>query len=123
VLGAAAELKESKDSPSKNGKRGRVVAFGDATAVVDALTTQNPGNALYFADSLKWLKGESQFAGELAQEEDVKIRHTRNEDIAWFYGTVVAVPMLVLGAGFLATRRKKRGDRVERTAKEKTDAA
>lgn len=104
VMGAVAELKDQKDA-AKN-KKGRIVAFGDATAIADALVA-NPGNAYYFVDSLKWLVGESETAGALASEEDVKIRHTKKEDVVWFHGTVIVVPALVLGAGFLATRRRK----------------
>jgi hypothetical protein len=32
-------------------------------------------------------------------EEDVKIAHTRAEDVIWFYATVFAVPLIILGAG------------------------
>lgn len=104
VMGAVAELKDQKDAPKA--KKGRIVAFGDATSIADALVA-NPGNAYYFVDSLKWLVGESETAGALASEEDVKIRHTKKEDVVWFHGTVIFVPALVLGAGFLATRRRK----------------
>jgi len=109
VIGAVAEFKgqtPAATDPKKKNKNGRVVVFTDATAVSDALV-RNIGNALYFADSLKWMVGESELAGQIASEEDVKIRHTRREDVTWFYGTVVAVPLLVLGAGYLATRRRK----------------
>jgi hypothetical protein len=120
VLGAVAERKTPKDAAkdpkAKQVKNGRILAFADATTLSDALV-RNPGNALFFADSLKWLVGESEFAGELATEDDVKIRHTRKEDIVWFHGSVIAVPLLVLGAGFLATRRGKRPQR--RKAKDK----
>lgn len=108
VMGAVAELKDKKPAdPNKKDKRqGRLVAFADATAISDLLI-RNPGNALYFVDSLKWLVGESELQGELANEEDVKIRHTRKEDVVWFHGTVIVVPLLVLSAGFFATRRRQ----------------
>ncbi len=104
VMGAVAELKDFK-AENKN-RKGRVVALGDATVLSDALV-RNVGNVLFFSDSLKWLVGESELAGALASEEDVKIRHTKKEDVVWFHGTVIIVPALVLGAGFLATRRRK----------------
>lgn len=107
VMGAVAELKAKKDEAGTKAKKmGRVVVFSDATALSDAIV-RNVGNALYFSDGMKWLVGESETAGMLATDEDVKIRHTRKEDLVWFYGTVIAVPALVIGAGFLATRRKK----------------
>ena len=67
---------------------------------------RNVGNALFFADSLKWLVGQAELQGQLASEEDVKVRLSKKEDIYWFQGTVVVVPLLVLGAGFIATRRR-----------------
>ena len=124
VLGAAAELKEKKAPPAAADdkakkaakvRNGRVVAFSDSTAISDALI-RNPANAVFFIDSLKWLVGAADVMGEVASEEDVKIRHTRKEDAVWFYGTVIVVPFLVLAAGFFATRRK-RGDSAERSMK------
>lgn len=118
VIGAVAEFKEAKPSSlSKDKKGGRVVAFADASAISDLVAINNQGNALFFVDSLKWLVGESESAGEIATEEDVKIRHTSKQDAVWFHSTVVVVPLLVLGAGYIATRRRKEG------VKETNDAA
>lgn len=108
VLGAVAELKGVKPADKKSAKNGRVVVFSDATSLADAIV-RNVGNALYFADSLKWMVGESEMAGAIATEEDVKIRHTNKEDAVWFHGTVIVVPLMVLGAGFFATRRRRGG--------------
>jgi hypothetical protein len=107
VMGAVAEKINKPKSPkdSEKSAQSRVAVLGDATAIADAVI-RNPANAVYFADSLKWLIGESKFAGEIANEEDIKIRHTKKEDAIWFHGTVVFVPLLVLFAGFLATRRR-----------------
>lgn len=111
VLGAVAERRQPKGAADANKaktvKNGRLFVFADATVVADALV-RNQGNVIFFSDSLKWMVGDIELAGELATEEDVKIRHTRKEDVVWFHGTVIAVPLLVLGAGFLATRRGKR---------------
>jgi len=104
VMAAVAELKDF-NAPNKH-RKGRVAVVGDATILSDMLV-RNVGNVLFFSDSLKWLVGESELVGALASEEDVKIRHTKKEDVVWFHGTVVVVPALVLGAGFLATRRRK----------------
>lgn len=105
-IGTASIQKKDPKTPDK--KLGHVVAFADASAISDAIL-KNPGNLIYFADSLKWLAGDSKTQGALSTEEDVRIRHTRNEDLVWFYGSVVAVPILVLVAGYFATRRTKRG--------------
>jgi len=124
VMGAVAELKNKKATGKapKDDHLGRVLAFSDATAISDGLV-RNIGNILYFSDGLKWLVGQPQISGELAVDEDVKIRHTRKEDVIWFQGTVVVVPLLVLGVGYLATRRKKRGASGDGKEKVVKDAA
>lgn len=89
----------------------KVLAVGDVQVVSDALVGQNRGNAIFALDSMRWLVGQSAFKGEAESEEDVKIRHTNKENVVWFSATVVACPLLVLGLGFVATRRKKRRSR------------
>jgi hypothetical protein len=125
VLGAVAEPKSAKLDAKTKKPGGRIVAFADATVLSDALV-RNPGNVVFFADSLKWLVGDVERTGEVASEEDVKIRHTRKEDATWFHGTVVVVPLLVLGAGYFATRRKRGANGSgggAATTQEKSDAA
>jgi len=39
--------------------------------------------------------------------EDIKIIHRKEEDVAVFYGTTFGVPLLVLGLGWLAQRRRR----------------
>ena len=104
-MGVAAELKNKPKDAANGSRQGRVVALADASAIGDGLV-RNVGNALYFADSLKWLVGQTELQGQLASEEDVKVRLSRKQDIYWFQSTVIAVPLLVLGTGFVATRRK-----------------
>jgi hypothetical protein len=122
VIGAVSESKaQAAGADGKQAPKSRVFVLADATAISDALV-RNMGNALYFADGLKWLVGESELQGEIATEEDVRIRHTKKENVVWFHGTVIVVPLLVLGAGFLATRRKRPASRPESKKVEK-DAA
>jgi len=53
--------------------------------------------------------------GEISSEEDLRIEHTKQEDLVWFYSTIFGAPALVLGVGFWLgrrpTRRKKKGAR------------
>lgn len=93
---AAAEWRE---------KGGRIFACADATLAADILM-QGAGNKLLFVDSLQWLMADK-YRGVAASEEDEKIIHSRDEDLVVFYSTIVAVPLLLLLAGTLATRRKK----------------
>jgi hypothetical protein len=104
VLGAIAEQKRDPKAPGD--RQARVIVFADATTASDALL-RNQANLIYFVDGLRWLVGDVKASGIANTEEDVKIRHTNKEDIAWFYGTVALVPGLVLLAGGLVRRRFK----------------
>jgi hypothetical protein len=114
VIGAAVEAKSSGanagDQPDKI--KGRVVVFADATAVSDMLI-KSQANAIYFVDSLRWLVGAVKTTGVAATEEDIRIRHTKKEDMMWFYGTIILVPGLVVLSGAIATRRARRQKRSE----------
>jgi len=82
--------------------------IADATALSDRWIP-NPGNQLYVYDAVSWLLGEEGSGGTLESEEDVKIQHTRDDQVAWFYGTIAGVPFLVFIAGALRIRRRKSG--------------
>ncbi|MCX6119206.1 MAG: Gldg family protein [Proteobacteria bacterium] len=100
----------SRKDPGANGKKGKIVTLSDASAASDLLI-RNQGNVVYIAEALRWLSGSpiaSASSGVPTSEEDIRIRHTRNEDLIWFYVTVAAVPLLILGIGYMATRRAKR---------------
>ena len=87
-------------------KGGRIFACADATLAADLLMEKSVGNKLLLLDSLQWLM-KDKYRGMAASEEDQKIIHSRDEDLVVFYGTIVAVPLLLLLVGRLATRRKK----------------
>jgi hypothetical protein len=65
-------------------------------------------NRLMLMDALRWLGGEDSFAGEVNDEQDVRIEHSKQGDQAWFYSTIVGVPALVLFAGLAVSRRSRR---------------
>jgi hypothetical protein len=52
--------------------------------------------------------GDEAFAGQTSTEADVKITHTRKQDIAWFYSTIFLAPALVIGVGVAVTRKTRR---------------
>jgi hypothetical protein len=100
-------VSQRKDGPGVM-KKGKILGFADASAAADVLV-RNQGNLMYITEGLRWLVGDTKKSGGVAAtEEDVRIRHTRKEDLAWFYGTVLFVPALVLGIGAIANRRAKR---------------
>ncbi len=64
---------------------------------------------MFFAvDLIRWLGGEESFTGSITTTEDVRIEHTKQKDQAWFYATIFGAPSLLLGAGLVVTRRKRR---------------
>jgi hypothetical protein len=65
-------------------------------------------NRLLLMDAIRWLGGEDSFAGEVNDEEDVRIEHSKQKDLVWFYSTIVGMPALVLGLGLAVARRARR---------------
>jgi hypothetical protein len=100
--------KKANDKPKKadkddvqigSGEGMRALVFADTEIFSDLLLSQIPLMQALIMDAIKWLGGEEKFSGETTSEEDVKIEHTRSEDVVWFYLTIVGAPVLVLGVG------------------------
>jgi len=103
-------------------KESKMVIFADSAAFSDGLI-RNPGNLALISDSMKWLAGEQAIGGKLANEDDVRIRQTDNQDLIWFYGSIVVVPLSVLLAGAGSIRLGKRGRRRSDNSKTKSAAS
>ena len=88
----------------------RAIVVGDSDALGDGLLG-NPGNAYLILDGMKWLVGDEGITGEISSEVDVPIQHTRKQDVVWFYASIFFVPSLVIGLGFLMSRRRRRSVR------------
>jgi hypothetical protein len=93
----------------------RLIVLADADALSDQVIG-NLGNYFFFEDGLKWLFEEEPLIGSVGGEEDVRIMHTKEEDVVWFYTTIFAVPLLILSLGVLynylrlrQTRKGKKG--------------
>ena len=87
----------------------RALVFADGDMFSDALLAQIPTLQILVDDAIRWLGGEEEFAGAAETEEDVRIEHTRSEDVVWFYATIVGAPVLVLGLGLgWVTLRRRR---------------
>jgi hypothetical protein len=95
--------------PAKDGKPNELRAFvlSDADAVTDAALGHEP-NIVLALDALRWLGGEESFAGAVTTAEDVRIEHTKKEDLIWFYTTIFGVPIMVAAAGLVIIRRTRR---------------
>jgi putative flippase GtrA len=97
--------------PSETGpKEWRAIVIGDMNWASDPVLQFSQGNQIFLLDGVRWLVGDDDISGAVNNEEDVKIQHTRDEDWAWFYVTVIAMPLLVLGVGGVFVRMRGRGE-------------
>ncbi len=87
----------------------RAIVIGDVNLFSDPVLQYSQGNALFAADGLRWLVGDEALAGETQSEEDVRIQHTRDEDVMWFWSTIFAMPAFILigGVVFIRIRRSR----------------
>lgn len=97
----------------------RAVVFADTDLFSDEYIgfrlgrTARPGNLQLLADALEWLVDRGKSVAVSESDTDIRVAHTRDEDVFWFYLTIFAVPLLILGIG-VATRWG-RGRRHRRT--------
>src|SRR5690606_36978688 len=104
---AAMDAGGKAGSHASDGARGdgarpmRALVYADADIFTDAVLRSLGLNAALVADGIKWLGGEEALAGAAESEEDVPIRHTRAEDVLWFYSTILGAPALVLAFGLV----------------------
>jgi hypothetical protein len=110
-LGAAV-VKPLKEGANKDKVKGpaemRAFVVSDADCMSDAALQLAETNQLFVLDALRWLGGDESFSGEIVTPEDVRIEHTKQKDVAWFYGSILGAPSLLLGIGILVTRRARR---------------
>ncbi len=92
------------------GMRAVVVADGDLFG--DPIQQLVPLSNHLLADSVMWLGGEEDLAGETISEEDVLIKHSESEDVILLYSSIVGAPLLILGfglgIGYVRRRRNAR---------------
>jgi hypothetical protein len=103
-------------------KDARVFVIADSDWIADE-AIKVPGNSVLALDAIRWLMGDEAFSGQTSTEADVKITHTRKQDVVWFYSTIFLAPALVIGAGVLVTRKTRRKRRQEKGGKPAAPAA
>jgi hypothetical protein len=103
----AYELAAAVSKGSTPEEEGRALVLADSDALADELIV-NRANSVLAVNLVRWLAGDERLAGTINNEEDVPVRHTRKQDVAWFYASVFAAPALVLGIGFTVRRRASR---------------
>jgi gliding motility-associatede transport system auxiliary component len=97
--------------PAQDGSGPRLLVFADADLASDLLL-QNRANLQLVEDALGWLVQRDAPVGLPESEEDVRIRHAKDDDWLWFYLPVLGVPALVLALGLYRTglfRRRREG--------------
>jgi hypothetical protein len=103
----AYELAAAISKGDKPEEESRALVLADSDVLADDLIV-NRANTLLVVDFIRWLGGDERLAGTINNEEDVPVRHTRKQDVIWFYASVFAAPALVLGIGFTVRRRASR---------------
>jgi hypothetical protein len=93
--------------PSSGDKEWRAAVIADASWASNTFI-RNAANAYFLVDTLAWLTQDPALSGEVENEEDVKIQHTKEDEAVWFYGTSALVPALVFFAGFLRVNSRRR---------------
>ncbi len=106
VLNLAAAVTR-KLGEGKDAKELRAFVLGDADVFSDFWFMQDRNNQLMFIEALRWLGGDESFSGEIQSEEDVAMVHTKADDQAYFYGTILGGPSLVLGLGLFVMMRRR----------------
>jgi len=95
------------ENVDENATAGRAIVVGDVNFLSDPAYTTFPGSRVFARDAVRWLTKDEELTGDITSEQDVKIVHTRQEDQAWFWGTVVGFPLAILGVGLLNIRRRR----------------
>lgn len=86
----------------------RVVLLADREVLSDGILARVAVVQNMLIDIIKWTGGEEAFSGETSSEKDKRIEHTKSQDAVWFYGTMLAAPVLVLCLGLLYIGRRRR---------------
>jgi hypothetical protein len=95
------------DKPDTKARETRAIVIGDADVATDLVLMNAPANRLLLVDALRWLVGEESYSGEISSEEDVRIQHTKEKDVFWFYSTILGAPVLVLALGLYLVRHSR----------------
>jgi gliding motility-associatede transport system auxiliary component len=111
---AMAVTHKGKDKDKKD--EGRMLLVADSDFLSDGVIGAY-GNPLFVLDGAKWLVGDESITGEVTNENDVPIVHTKKQDQVWFYGSSFLGPMIVLAIGFFVVgRRRGRAVRKEKVS-------
>jgi len=94
--------------PAAGGKEWHTVVVADATWLSNVVVLQVVGNQAFFSETVGWLAQDPSIGGEQESEEDIKIKHTKEDQQYWFLSALAGVPGLVMLIGALNVRRRSR---------------
>jgi ABC-2 type transport system permease protein len=91
-----------------SGKDAKLIVAGDIQFLSQALTSQVPGNADFFMNSLGWLRGQKQTLS-VRPKSLLQMRLSLSNLDALLYSALVVIllPLLVLGTGFTVWARRR----------------
>jgi len=107
LLGATARFARTSTTAEAEDE-GRLVVFSDVDVASDEFVQLVQGNLVLLRDSVLWLQRSTDPVVTVNEDQDVKIVHRKDEDLAIFYGTTFGIPGLVLLLGALVRRRRRR---------------
>ena len=90
-------------------RESRVLVMADTTWLSDVVLVQSKGNQLLLNDALMWLLNDTSSAGEISDEQDVKVIHTKEGQGMIFFGTILLLPIgiFILGSIYVRNRQRK----------------
>lgn len=95
-----------EEAPAKK-PSARMVVFGDSDFASNVYFTAS-GNGDLFLNTVNWLAGEEEMIAIRPKEaEDRRVAMTARQTKMVFYGTVIALPLLVLGVGIVVRVRRR----------------
>ncbi len=76
---------QKKEEPASKAAKPemRMIVLADGDALSDQVIA-NLGNYYLLEDGLRWLVGEQKELGTILPGQDVRIQHTKKEDVWWF---------------------------------------
>ena len=89
-------------------KESRVLVMADTTWLSDVVLVQSKGNQLLLNDALMWLLNDSSSAGEISDEQDVEVFHTK-EGQGFSLAIIFLLPIgiFILGSVYVRNRQRK----------------
>ena len=87
----------------------RVIVTADSTWLSDAVLKGNRVHQVLVEDIHNWLLNDSTSSGNVNDEQDVALIHSKGTQGSIFYGTILLIPLglFALGSAYVRNRRRK----------------